>query len=248
MLTAVLVLLLILAPGPVWSACLADALTGGPLPSWDQRDALARKLEAEGDPLGLGDERIRRLAFALRMGQHALDQLDPAERAVLGQVEAGCDPPEPEQPVPSPGSFGFDLQVGWPHLAASIGVMAICLGVLRSLARWNALSRRRNKRYFCSINITCQDSDGAVFQCRVRDVSPSGLRMTAPKTADLAIGDALTLDFRTFRISGHIVSRNRHYSGVAFSRDLTRAELLHLVRPEKYPTPFGGTDAHRPAA
>ncbi|MFN4056584.1 MAG: PilZ domain-containing protein [Roseinatronobacter sp.] len=248
MLRVMFVLISLALSNPALAACVSQGLLQGAAPSWDQRDALARTLEVEASGLGIAADRVQRLALALRMGKPALGQLAAQDLALLAQLETGCDPPAQVANVEETASFGFDLYLGWPHLLGSIAVTGLSFGVLFGFARWNAALRRRRKRYFCSIDVMCAADGQDPERSRVRDLSLTGLRMTPPKAGAYPVGQNLTIDFGAFRMTGRIVSRNRHYLGVEFERDLTRAELLHLVRPEKYPTPFGGADARSPPA
>lgn len=219
--------------------CAGDLFRGTATIPWDRRDALARQIESGGAAEGLSRDQISRLAFALRLGRDGAAALGPGDVALLDDLDQGCRQPPvvAAPPAPDPG-FGFDLRLGWPHLALSLGFGALGLGALLTLARWRAMLRRRRKRYICARAVTCHAADDPPRACRLEDVSVTGLRLSLRGAAALPKGAAVTVDFGHFQMPGQVVWANRHLTGIDFARDLTRAELLHLVRPEKYPWPL----------
>jgi len=226
-----------LAGGPALS-CVALGFAGDqPLAAWDDRDHLARQIEADGAAVGLPAAQVTRLAWALRLGLAAAPALTTADLAALRAFDTACADPVDPTDGKVEASFGFDIRQGWRQLAASGAFSALALTGLVIAARLHAIRRRRRKRYFCSIAVQCRDAQGATHLCRVEDVSMSGARLSLRGAAPLTTGSDVELDFGGVSLQGHVAWANRHFTGVDFARMLTRAELLHLVRPEKYPQP-----------
>lgn len=219
---------------PARAGCVVDALASGTQVPWDQRDGLARRVESAGPALGLSTEQIARLASALRMGRVGAGFIDAPDLAELARFDGTCDPPAPDAATPS---YGFDLHLGWPHLVGSAGVAGLALGGLAVLARMRARAQRQNRRYFCKIAGHVRVSGGDWEPCRVTDVSLGGARLTLRGALVMTVGQTITVDFGQMRMDASVVSANRSFVGVDFTRHLSRAELLHLVRPEKYPVP-----------
>ena len=225
----------LLAVGPAAAGCIGDMLDGGPPVAWDRRDGVARQIETDGAALGLPARQVARLALALRLGRDGAAALAPGDRAVLAVFDTPCPRPTPKADSPE-RPFGFDWHLGWPELLASSGLSAFALGGLIAVARLRAVMRRKRKRYFCSIMASC--ADGAQqHPCRVEDVSLNGARLRFNRRLAWPIGQRVDLDLRGMVVQGKVAWQNRHFTGVDFDRPLTRAELLHLVRPEKYPRP-----------
>lgn len=219
--------------------CIAQGFAGEtPLPAWDTRNALAEQIEADGSALGLPPTQIARLAWALRLGSTAAPALTPADMAVLRALGGDCDPSvDATTDVAADPSFGFDLHLGWRQLVASGAFSALALAALVIAARLHAIGRRRRKRYFCSRPVTCLIPTDAARVCRVEDLSLSGVRLSLRGAVPMRLGAGVVLDFGTFQMDGRVAWANRHFTGIDFDRMLTRAELLHLVRPEKYAAP-----------
>jgi hypothetical protein len=217
--------------------CTSDLFRGTATVPWDRRDALARQIEAQGPEQALTRDQIARLAFALRLGRDGAMALGLGDMALLDSLDAGCAAPPPE-PVaaPEPG-FGFDLRLGWPQLALSLGFTGLGLGVLLGLGRLRAVARRRGKRYICARPVTCSVGGEPPRQFRMEDVSLTGFRLSLRGANALRKGVAVQVDFGGFQMDGQVAGSSRHLTSISFTRDLTRAELLHLVRPEKYPWP-----------
>lgn len=223
--------------GPV-VACVAQGFLGDqPLVSWDERDSLARVVEADGAALGLPATQVARLAWALRLGATAAPALTAADLAALRAFDQACAQPTDGAGSVVEPSFGFDLRQGWRQLVASGAFSALAVSGLVIAARLHAIRRRRRKRYFCSIPVQCHDRLDVAYPCRAEDVSMSGARLSLHGAGPLTIGAPVVLDFGGVRARGHVAWANRHFTGVDFERMLTRAELLHLLRPEKYPNP-----------
>jgi hypothetical protein len=217
--------------------CASDLFRGTATVPWDRRDALARQIEAQGAQQALTRDQIARFAFALRLGRDGALALGPGDVALIDSLDAGCRAPPPE-PVGAPEpSFGFDLHLGWPQLALSLGFTGLGLGVLLGLGRLRAVARRRGKRYICARQVTCSVGGEPPRQFRMEDVSLTGLRLSLRGADALPKGAAVQVDFGSFQMDGQVIAVGRHLTSVCFARDLTRAELLHLVRPEKYPWP-----------
>jgi hypothetical protein len=220
-------------------ACVVAGFDGAqPLPSWDARDALARRIEADGAALGLPAGQVTRLAWALRLGLPAAPALTAADLAALRAFDVACADPVADSGVEP--SYGFDLKQGWQQLVASGAFSALALSGIVIAARLHAIRRRRKKRYFCSLAVQCRDGPDGVQMCRVEDISLSGARLSLRGAGPFALGSVVDLDFGSVQMRGRVAWANRHFTGVDFERLLTRAELLHLVRPEKYPAPLRG--------
>lgn len=241
------VVLFVLIMSPVQAACVGRTLGAGEQAPWDLRDALARRVEAEGQGLGLPRDQIARLAFALRLGRDAAAVLTAQDREALARIEGACDPPQPvlaEHALPD--AIGFDLRFGWPHLLGAGVLSGLALTALVWLSRRRARAGRMRKRYFCRIDATLHLGPDQAVACRVTDVSVAGARLSVSALpAGPHVGPVI-LDFGTFQMAGSIVSQKRAFAGLAFERPLTRGELLHLVRPEKYPPPARPTGAAAP--
>jgi len=231
-------LLWVLVLGGPTLACVVRGLDGDqPLVSWDIRNALAHRIEADGPALGLPVGQVGRLAWALRLGRTAAPALTAADRAVLRAFDTTCSAPPGDVVNGDEPSFGFDLHLGWRQLVASGAFSALALAGLVIAARLHAIRRRRRKRYFCSRPVRCRIGLDPPRECRVEDLSLSGVRVSLRGARTMAVGAAVNLDFGALQMYGRVAWANRHFTGIDFDRLLTRAELLHLVRPEKYPAP-----------
>lgn len=221
-------------------ACTAWGFAGErALPAWDVRDALAEQVEADGAALGLPPTQTARIAWALRLGMTAAPALTQSDLAVLRALDRGCDPQTLVSPVTAEQPFGFDLRLGWRQLVASGAFSAIAVAGLVIAARVHAIRRRRHKRYFCSRPVQCVVAGELPRPCRVEDVSLSGMRVSLRGARQMDLGARVVLQFGTMQLDGRVVRVGRHLTEMDFDRSLTRAELLHLVRPDKYPAPSG---------
>ncbi len=217
------------------AACVARGFAGEQtLAPWDHRDSLARQIEADGAALGLPATQISRLAWALRLGAAASDALTAADLTALRAFDQACTDAQEDAGSAQNPSYGFDLSLGWPQLAASGAFSALAISGLVIAARLHTIRRRRRKRYFCSIAVQLRDEKDEAHPGRVEDLSMTGARLSLRGVAGLTVGAPIVLDFGGTPIRGQVAWKNRHFTGVDFDRMLTRAELLRLVRPEKY--------------
>jgi hypothetical protein len=232
-----LVIASVLLPGPIL-ACVVQGFDGQqPLAPWDARDTMARQIEADGVALGLSQMQVARLAWALRLGSAAAPALTAADQAALRAFDRACDPPAAPVAVVADPSFGFDLHLGWPQLLASATFAIVAIGGLLAAGHMRTAWRKRTKRYVCARFVQCRVVSDPVRVARLQDVSLSGARMSLRGAQPLVAGVNVVLDFGSFEMPGQVVRASHHVTAVDFDRPLSRAELLHLVRPEKYPTP-----------
>lgn len=222
--------------------------------TWVARDALARELEQNAALLGLMPETVTNLTLHLRFIGPRAPPLSQSERDALhaqaqrcyelaqvlgrqnatGRRDSALMSPEQRKGIGRLQASvqrvenAPDIAVNWGMLAAIMIPFGAIIPGLRRYALWRQRSRRRAKRFACSIAAHYRIGDAPAMGAYVEDISRIGCRLRLLE-GELEPDAQINLALKSLQINARVVWKNTHFVGAEFASPLTRAEIDQLI-------------------